>query len=53
MGNREYGDYGQWFICVKKLIGMHERGLYGSSLEKKRKHWPKVIYGDQINDHFE
>ena len=30
---------------------MFERGLYGSTLVKRRRCWPTRIYGDRINAH--
>ena len=41
------------FFVLKGLIGMYERGLYGSVVVNKHIYWPPGIYGDQINAHFE
>ena len=41
-------------LCVLKgFIGMYNRGFYGSEVVKRCIYWPSVIYGDQINAHFE
>ena len=39
-------------LCVlKMLMGVFERGFYGSTLAKKHGYWPTGIYGDEINAH--
>ena len=36
-------------LCVLKgFIGMYERGVFGSSVTKKRIYWQSVINEDQI-----
>ena len=44
---------GSGFCVLKWLIGMYDRGVYGSTVAKKYRYWPSGIYGDQINGHFE
>ena len=38
------------FCVLKGLLEMRKRGFYGSVLIKKRRYWPKRVYGDDIND---
>ena len=40
VGIREESYYEKCFLCIKRFIGMFERGLYGSELAKKNKYWP-------------
>ena len=49
MGIREESDYGKCFLCIKRFIGMFERGFYGSELAKKNRYWRTEIYGYGIN----
>ena len=39
VGIREESDYGRCFLCIKKFIGMFERGIYGNELTKKNRYW--------------
>ena len=46
---REENYYGQCFLCIKRFIGMIERGFYGNELAKKNRYCPTEIYGYVIN----
>ena len=39
------------FYVLRGLMGMFERGVYGSALVKKRSYRPTGIYGGGINAH--
>ena len=41
------------FCELVGLIGIFERGLYGSALVKKRRYWPKLIHLYGINNHYD
>ena len=41
------------FSVLKGLLGVFERGVYGSALVKKHIYWPTGTYGEYINAHFE
>ena len=49
VGIREETDYGACFICIKRFVGMFQRGFYVSELAKKNRYWPTEIYGYGIN----
>ena len=38
------------FCVLKGLLEMRKRGVYGSTLIKKRCYWPSGVHGDGIND---
>ena len=40
------------FCVLKGLLEMRKRGVYGSTLIKKRRYWPRGVSGDAINDYF-
>ena len=44
VGIRKESDYGKYFICMKRFIGMFDRGFYGSELGKKNRYRPTEIY---------
>ena len=49
-GKVVYMDSG---FCVSVgIIAMHNFGVYGQSLIKKQRYWPKNVPGDAINTHF-
>jgi hypothetical protein len=35
------------------ILHLHDLGVYGQALVKKRKYWPKDVPGDQIDRYFE
>ena len=41
------------FCVTAGILHMHDHGVYGQSLIKKRKYWPKGVPGDQIDKYFE
>ena len=41
------------FCVTARILAMHDHGVYGQSLIKKRgRYWPKHVPGDHIDDHF-
>ena len=40
------------FCVAAGILAMHDHGVYGQSLIKKRRYWPKSVPGDQIDAHF-
>ena len=40
---------GSFFLCIKRFIGMFERGFYRSELAKNNRYLPTEIYGYVIN----
>jgi hypothetical protein len=41
-------------FCVSAgILHLHDSGVYGQSLIKKRKYWSKGVPGDQIDQYFE
>ena len=40
------------FCVLVGIITMHNFGVYGQSLIKKRRYWPKNVPGDAIDSHF-
>ena len=49
MGIREESDYGKCFLCIKRFIGMFERGFNGSELLNKNRYWATEMYEYGIN----
>ncbi len=43
------GDSG--FCVAEGVTTLHEKGVYGQFLIKKRRHWPKHVPGDFIDAH--
>ncbi|KAL7525460.1 hypothetical protein ACHAXR_001013, partial [Thalassiosira sp. AJA248-18] len=41
------------FCVTVGILHLHDLGVYGQSLIKKRKYWPKHVPGKQIDDYFE
>ena len=41
------------FCVTAGILHMHAHGVFGQSLIKKRKYWPKHVPGDLIDRHFE
>ena len=40
-------------FCVSVIIiAMHDYGVYGQPLIKKRRYWPKNVTGDAIDSYF-
>ena len=50
-GNMVVLDSG--FCVLKGIVELKKRGVYASTLIKKRKYWPKYIKGDAIKEHFD
>ena len=40
-------------MCVNKHVELERKGVYGASLIKKKKYWPKGVPGAAIDAHFE
>ena len=40
------------FCVTAGILHLHDHGVYGQSLIKKRKYWPKGVPGDQIDAYF-
>lgn len=40
------------FCVTVGILHLHDHGVYGQSLIKKRKYWPKFVPGDQIDRYF-
>ena len=40
------------FCVLRPIIELKKRGVFASALIKKRKYWPKYVYGNAINTHF-
>jgi hypothetical protein len=49
MGKLVTGDSG--FCVVEGVTALHEKGVYGQFLIKKRRYWPKHVPGDFIDVH--
>ncbi len=43
------GDSG--FCVAEGMMALHEKGVYGQFLIKKRRYWPKHVPGELINAH--
>ena len=43
------GDSG--FCVAESAMALHEKGVYGQFLIKKRRYWPKHVPGDFIDAH--
>jgi len=43
------GDSG--FCVAESVTALHEKGVYGQFLIKKRRYWPKHVPGDFIDAH--
>ena len=41
------------FCVTAGILHLHELGVYGQALVKKRKYWPKDVPGDQIDRYFD
>ena len=41
------------FCVLRGLVELRKRGIFASSLIKKRKYWPKNVNGDDMNKHLE
>ena len=41
------------FCVTVGILHLHDLGVFGQSLIKKRKYWPKGVPGDQIDKYFE
>jgi len=41
------------FCVTVGILHLHDHGVYGQSLIKKRKYWPKGVPGNQIDRYFE
>ena len=41
------------FCVTCGILHLHDHGVYGQALIKKRKYWPKGVPGDQISKYFE
>ena len=41
------------FCVLKGLVELAKRGVYGSTVVKKRRYWPKYINGDEIDQYFQ
>ena len=40
------------FCVIKVLVGMLSRGVYGTTVIKKKKYWTKYLKGDSIEARF-
>ena len=41
-------------FCVSRgIVELERKRMYGASLIKNKKYWPKGVHGDAIDDHFE
>ena len=40
------------FCVLVGIIAMHNFGVYGQSLIKKRRYWPKNVPGEAIDSYF-
>ena len=40
------------FYVLVGIIAMHNFGVYGQSLIKKQRYWPKNVPGDAIDSYF-
>ena len=50
-GKRVTMDSG--FSVTAGILALHDHGVYGQALAKKRRWWPKHVPGDQIEKYFE
>lgn len=41
------------FCVTAGILHLHDLGVYGQALIKKRKYWPKDVPGDQIDQYFD
>ena len=39
-------------MCLKRIIGNEEEGVYGSAWIKKRRYWSRRVHGKGINNYF-
>ena len=40
------------FCVLKGIVELHKKGVFASTLIKKRRYWPKYIRGDEVKEHF-
>ena len=41
------------FCILEGLIELRKKGVFAGALIKKRRHWPKHVPGDEIDQHFD
>ena len=41
------------FCVLKGIVELRKKGVFASSLTKKRWYWPQFICGDEIKEHFD
>ena len=43
-------DYG--FCVLKGLIQLRKKGMFACAVIKKRRYWPSMVLGKEMEDHF-